>query len=376
MHLNVLLVDDDARDLESYLRDFPAIFKANGIDVTLHTASTFPQAIDLIKSTHIRYDLILSDTFSGDIKDKNAAVISMVQNYRTGRFCPLVVFSASAKPEELETGIFVAWADKAQPKDIETAISIMLKTGVPQLARQLHDELDRAAGSFLWEFLESNWERLWSGGSPDKGVLERLVRRRAALQIAELGPSAGSANANIAALEYYIYPPLNKTHLRLGHIVKSRTNPDDIRVILTPHCHLKIQQSQTVPRAESVLTVKTLKAQTILGAEKLKRVREAADTAQREKRVLSLITPPSGESVGLPEGRYWFLPGFLDIPHAYCDFQQVESISYVNITANYEAIAVLSAPFAESLQACFLSFYGGVGIPNVSASSLTSLYSL
>ncbi len=101
-----------------------------------------------------------ADTYRGELKNRDAAVIDMVNKYRSGRLCPLVVFSASAKPAELTLGSFVVWADKSETEGIESAIRTMLKTGIPQVVRHLHDELDRLAGSYLWEFLEANWDRL------------------------------------------------------------------------------------------------------------------------------------------------------------------------------------------------------------------------
>jgi hypothetical protein len=374
MNLNVLLVEDALQDLKAYCRDFPSVFQGSGINVTLHPVDNFDQALNLVKATHIRYDLILSDTYRGEQKNRDAAVIEMVENYRKGRFCPLIVFSASAKPDALVLGAFVSWADKSVNGDIESAIKKMLATGIPQLARSLHDELDQSAGGFLWKFLEVNWDKLWPGGTPDVAVLERLVRRRAALQLSEIGGNAGTPEpvTSIAGLEYYIYPPLHSGRFRLGHIIKHKTSAADIRVVITPHCHLTIQQQQTEPRAKHVLTVKTTNANIVLGSEKIANAKALLET-KRDNKLKTWATPPSGEPVGLPEGRFWFLPAFLEIPHSYADFQQIESLAYSDLAANFTPLATLTPPFAESLQSCFLAYYAGVGIPNIRPESIRSL---
>ena len=95
--------------------------------------------------------------------------------------------------------------------------------------------------------------------------------------------------------------------------------------------------------------------------------------AERDKRLKSWATPPSGEQVGKPEGRFWFLPKFLQIPHSYCDFQQIETVPYANLAANFTPVASLTPPFAESFQSCFLAYYAGVGIPNIRPESIRSL---
>src|SRR4051812_6478726 len=130
MKLNVLLVDDDPGDLLTYLRDFPEVFRSCGVDATFYPTESFDEALRQVESSHIRYDLILSDTFRGDQKNRDAAVIAMVQRYRAGRFCPLVVFSASGRPDALVIGAFVAWADKSARGEIESTIRKILATGI------------------------------------------------------------------------------------------------------------------------------------------------------------------------------------------------------------------------------------------------------
>jgi hypothetical protein len=375
MRLQVLLVEDEPVDMAAYLRDLPRVFVECGHEADFHSAETFERAAALIDDRSRRFDLILSDTYRGPLAQHDAAVIDMVNKYRGSRFCPLVVFSASAKPAELRDGAFVVWAEKAVPQGIENAIRQLLRTGIPQIARLLHDELDRLAGSYLWEFLEANWSRLESGGHIEENALTRLIRRRAALQLAEInfterGPQPVS---EVNGLEVYMYPPLNSQHFSLGEVVRKKADPSDIRVILTPHCYLVIQPGQEAPRADFVVTVKTVPVARVLGV-KLQNARAGARPALLSK-IRTWITPPSHEQVGKPEGRFWYLPQFLDIPHLYCDFLQVESLPYNQLENEYDELAVLSPPFAESLQACYGAFHGWVGIPNVRPDSVAGSFS-
>ena len=72
-------------------------------------------------------------------------------------------------------------------EDIVGKMEELIATGIPEIARKLHDELDCAAGSYLWGFLEDNWGALQDNlSAPD--ILERLVRRRASIQIGRLDP--------------------------------------------------------------------------------------------------------------------------------------------------------------------------------------------
>jgi len=265
------------------------------------------------------------------------------------------------------------WADKAEPAGIEKAIRRMLTTGVPQLARDLHDELDRNAGSYLWEFLELNWEKLEQGGHVNEDILRRLIRRRAALQLAEKDFTEAGAQpvSDVNGPEFYVYPPIHVSQFSLGQVIRKKADHSDIRVVLTPHCYLTVQHGQSAPRAEFVITVKTVQAKGLLGT-KLDAARGVPDPT-RDKKLRTWATPPSGQEVGKPEGRYWYLPHFLDIPHLYCDFLQVASIQFASLRDDFDSLAVLSSPYAESLQACYGAFHGSVGIPRVRPASIVGL---
>src|SRR5579875_3120516 len=95
MKLQVLLVEDDPGDMEAFKRDFPPVFHEFGHEVDLHTAESFETAATLVDERSRRFDLILSDTYRGEQKKHDEAVLDMVSKYRGDRFRPLLVFSAS-----------------------------------------------------------------------------------------------------------------------------------------------------------------------------------------------------------------------------------------------------------------------------------------
>src|SRR6266852_8940856 len=156
MELQVLVVEDDQNDLKQFMGTFPQVFEKVGAPVTLHGCASFDEAKRLTADPLRRYDLIISDTYSGPTKNADAKVLTLVKAYRNTKFCPLVVYSSGVKPTALGESPFVIWADKGKAGDIERAISSILKTGIPQIASKLHHELEDSAASFLWPFLEKN----------------------------------------------------------------------------------------------------------------------------------------------------------------------------------------------------------------------------
>ncbi|MCK4789001.1 MAG: hypothetical protein KAV87_34995 [Desulfobacteraceae bacterium] len=372
--LQVLLVEDESDDLRQYVRDFPSVFSSRQVEADIHPCGSFDDAFARISNPLYRYDLIVSDTYNGPPRNQDAQVIRMVDNYQGTRFCPLVIYSSSVKPHELEETAFIVWADKGKSGDIERAINQLLDTNIPQLARKLHNELERSAGSYLWEFLEKRWDDL-IGEKVDAAVLERLIRRRAALQIGRLNPLVEGTQEleEVRASEFYIYPSISEDS-RLGEIIKS-VEDETFRVVLTPHCHLRIQPDETAPRAEHVLTVKAFPAkETILNAyKKPDGTQKNPWQGNKAEKLQRRIQSPAG-SMGM-DGRYWFMPGFLDIPDSYCDLLQLESIAYQEIsdTGKFKRVAAIDAPFAEALQSCFTGFYLRVGIPNLNSDDFKHL---
>ena len=374
MRLEVLLVEDTQEDLEKYQRDLPAVFRAEGLDVTLHPVGAFDEALERVRDPHRRYDLIVSDTYRGPAtKGGDAAVLTMIDEYRERRFCPLVVFSASAKPAALKESPFVLWADKTPTGDLEKKVRTMLRTGIPQAARALHDDLDREAGSYLWEFLDRHWRELEDGGFATAPQIARLVRRRAAFQLAEVVMSTGGAQrvAEVHGHECYLYPPIEAQY-SLGQIVRHKANRD-IRVVVTPHCYLTIQPNQDTPRAEFVRLIKTVPVDHVFPPEAIKKLQEAEEPKRGKTLGNWTRSPVRDPAARRPEDRYWYLPAFLEIPHLYCDFLQVDSIPYSGLVRDFESIAVLAPPFAESLQACWTAFDSAVGLPTFAPASVESV---
>ena len=362
MRLQVLLVEDNADDLAQFSRDLPDFFASLNHPADIHPMDSFDDALEAARNPLTRYDLVISDTYRGDHQDQDAAVLQMIQEYRNGIFCPLIVMSSGVRPADFQVTPFVRWAGKDTADDLNNQIREMLKIGIPQTARKLHDDLDNVAGKFLWGFIDTNWKDLEASAANDQRLIDRIVRRRAAIALSDLIPSEYAALDSRYGLEYYVYPALDHDYYSLGDILRHNRTETDFRVILTPHCHLFLQPNQTTPKADHILTVRTVSASAVLGQ---KTSNAKADTQEDKDKKLARWARSPAQTGKKPAGRHWYLPKFLDIPHLFCDFLQVESVPFVELKANYRRIATLLPPYAEAFQECFSSFYGSVGVPKI-----------
>jgi len=367
--LHVLLVEDDKENLKLLQQSLPA--DLDGYRLVWEPCDDFEKAKELVAIR--RYDVVVTDIYrdredhAKGIDSADEKAVDIVNVLRASRFCPIIAFTDGSAPTTFKIGPFVRFADKSKGNDeILTQLRELLDTGIPGIARNLHEELDRSSGSYLWDFLESNWEQLGLVGAFEPAVLERFVRRRAALQLGRLDPASAVPKEleSVHGLEYYIYPPVSD-ELRLGEIIRNKTD-QTIRLILTPHCHLTVQHGDDTPRADHVLTVKTFGAEETIAASvtapKEPWSGNADEKADKLRRRTKLV---DAERLGKLSGRYCFLPAFLDIPDLYCDLLQIESLPLQTLESDFERLATLDAPFAEALQSCFARFYSRVGLPEL-----------
>jgi CheY-like chemotaxis protein len=370
MILRVLLVEDDPENLQLLMDTLPST--VSGQQLQYDPCGSFEEAMERLDTQ--RYDLVLTDIYrdrkgakSGDVTKEDAAAEELIRAMRQKRFCAFVFFSSSSLPETLKPGPFTRYADKSSPenKAIVAELEGLLATGLPQMSRRLHEELDRSTGSYIWDFVEEKWDRLKEYVAEKPKLLERIVRRRAAIQLGRLD-SAATEHVEVAEIEgaeFYICPPISGEDYRLGEIVRNKKD-EGYRVILTPHCHLTRQKKGELPRAEFVLTAKTENASAMIA----KHGKGNKDLGRLRRHI------QSPADLGKPTGRYWFLPGFLDMPDLYCDLLQLESVPLDTLENEFESVAVLDTPFAEALQSSFNAVYSVVGLPNLNTESFSHLF--
>jgi CheY-like chemotaxis protein len=364
--LNILLIDDDEESLSLLSDSLPR--EIEGIEIRWEPCGTFDEAFRRIAER--RYDVVVSDIYrdrkkkepvTGDPQGK-----SVLEEIRERRFCPVLLFTDGIFPDQPKEGPFVKLADKSPGNaQIVAKLQELIQTGIPELAHKLHDELDSASGSYLWEFLDANWPALELDGLTQPGILDRLIHRRAAVQLGRLEASTDGLIERpiVEGAEFYLRPQIVQ-EFRLGQILEQ---DGKYRVVLTPHCHLVVQPGQAAPRADYILTAKTEEAKSLFEKMPLKGNPEQKLDALRRR-----IQSPTG--FGKPQGRYWFLPGFLNMPHLYVDFLQLESIKIERALDEWDSFAVLDMPFAEALQSCFVGFYSAVGLPILDPHRFSDIY--
>ena len=377
--LEIYVIDDDAdtiRQLEDLLPK-----EIDGCQIRWGFEKDFQRALNRIE--YHRYDLVVCDIYLDEASQNKVpasgtiAARPIVREIRKRRFCPIVLFTSGTAPDNLVSDPFIKLVDKADVEATDKlvgSIRELMETGIPVMARRMHDDLDNFAGSYMWGLLTERWDEVTEFTRGKLTPLERVVRQRAAFQLARLDPASQDPAeiTSASGADYYIYPPVSNS-FRLGQIVKRNDN-GEIYVILTPHCFLTTQPDQDLPRADYILCAATVRAKYILEQESWPKLRTKNRERKIEKKLNKVSRIPAAD-LGRPRDRYCFLPAFLDIPDLYCDIMNVKSIAYNELVSDFESIAVLTSPFAEALQAQFGRHHSTVGLPPLASEDLSLLRS-
>jgi CheY-like chemotaxis protein len=355
----ILLIEDDPETLALFEKTLPK--ERGGRRLDWEFAESFQRGLERARIG--RYDVVATDVYrdrdnvaKGPLTGNDREAIEIVEELKRLRFTPIVVFSDSVAPPSLTLGPFLRFADKSTGNEhLLSEIDSILETGVPEAARHLHDVIDLLGAQYLWGLLESRWAEIEAAGLGRAEALRSVLSRRAATVFGRLDVEAGVERDVVNPSDYYLYPRIAGSEFRLGDIVRSASS---WFVVLTPHCHLAIQPGKNEPRVESALLASCVSPSGLYEGSWGSTESRREETVRRRT-----MSPPAGLS-GVA-GRHWFLPPFLDIPALYADFMDLQPVSLMVLKSDFDHVATLDMPFAEAMQACFLRFYGAIGVPNL-----------
>ena len=128
-------------------------------------------------------------------------------------------------------------------------------------------------------------------------------------------------------------------------------------VVLTPSCDLEHGKANYVQLAECLQLDDHADVAAWRAGEGNSNERKAA-----ENRVAQIFRQQTGGQLD----RWLFLPQALDIPDLVVDMQKLRSVPHEEVD-DFERIASLDSPFAESAINRYNRYYGRVGTPDIDA---------
>jgi CheY-like chemotaxis protein len=372
----LLLVDDepdDCREAKEFIEG--EVTEDTGKRFHVSTLNNFNEALSALEKHY--YDILILDVHVGPVnlsQDEGVAEegIRVLDAIKSKQFIPIIFYTKlPIAVKELATGApIIQIVEKAMGVEaLMTAITDILKTGVPAVNRAMIHHLQEKQRDYMWDFAARNQaELVGSSGSTD---LAYLLARRLALslsgpdmrRLAESlgGSSCGTGESGLAhPMRYYIMPPIEEDPLA-GDIYKykNKGNPR-YAVLLTPSCDFVGRNGKQ--KAQKVLFARC----NPLTFQKEFRDWKKTGYPEGDKRA-SLKELLSDHRRKSQSGRFHCLPGALSLPDLIVDFQQLFMLPRRNLNdlSKMERLASLDSPFAESLLAKFAQYFGRLGTPDL-----------
>jgi len=352
MSYKFLIIEDDQLQIqalsEALTDSFPGCIIAE---------SDFAQSVEMLKD--IRPDAVILDQSEAGIDvDASAPAHDFVWNHN---FCPLVIHSAYDDVH----GPAVHPFRRYERKGVGSVDRVMahLTKFAEQIGgvRQLRQEIDSRIAASLRQVSPLVWNE--AAGADRSDMLRRITRRRIA---ASLDSSAN--DANIKAIEQFIYPPLEPT-LLTGDILRRRDGAIDsagsYRVVLTPSCDMVVGGNRKPVDEVLVALCVPVNDQEILRRHSLQP--NAAPKKIGEK----LCGEISTDMLVLPKLHGAWPTLVVDLKRLeLMERSKVGLVDVAGAETDFVRVASMDSPFRERVAWRFVATCGRPGLPDLDRDSL------
>ncbi|MEE1096096.1 MAG: response regulator [Paludibacteraceae bacterium] len=357
--IKILYVDDDIENFND-LKDVLNGKTINGYEITIDSETYFEHAVE--KS--LEYNLIILDLFKGNAMsggvDKGSAIYDSI---RSSIFVPIIFYSANpASVAHLRSQV-VGVTNKLD--DIESLLSEierLTKHNLPLLKGKVHAFIEDEFKKYFWGTIQPK-NNIFKPEADDLSLGYMLLRNMADTlsrdNIRQLLGDDTIKEDKVHPMEFYIYPTDTTTEYQTGEIIKNKET-DEIFVILTPSCDF-IKRGTSERKVDHILLLKT-----ILLTETKEYKKYNKDKDKYTESLKQFINSSKGD-------RYFFLPQTPFIENRVIDFQNKEIVSYEQLCANFERIAKLDNPYAQSMSATYTRYYNRIGFPDIDCDYILGL---
>ena len=357
--LRILYVDDDIENFND-LKDVLSGKTVNGYIITIDSELSFEQAVEKSKNYH----LVILDLFKGNAMaggtDKGSNVFNDICS---SIFVPIIFYSANpASVVQLRSQV-VGVANKLDDiLSLMSEIERLTKHNLPLLKEGVHDFIENEFKKYFWDTIHQE-KVMFSPESNDFSLGYMILRNIADTlsrdNIRQILGDDSIKEDKVHPMEFYIYPIDTTKEFQTGEILRHKED-DNLYVVLTPSCDF-IKRADGKRKVDYVLLLKT---NLLTETEEYKKYQK-----NKEKYVDSFkqfINSGKGD-------RYFFLPQTPFIENRIIDFQRKEIVSYEELLNNFERIAKLDNPFAQSMAATYSRYYNRIGFPDIDSEYILSI---
>lgn len=358
-NIKILYVDDDIENFTD-LKDLLEGKNINGCAISIDSETSFENTVKRSSD----YNLVILDLFKGNAMsggiDKGSEIFD---NIRTAIFVPIIFYSANPSSVAQLRSQVVGVAYKLDGMDsLVSEIERLTKHNLPLLKEDIHLFVEEEFKKYFWDTIHQQ-NAIFKPESDDFSLGYMLLRNIADTlsrnNIRQLLGDSTIKEDKVHPMEFYIYPTDNTREFQTGEILRHKEN-NNIYVVLTPSCDFIIRADHK-RKVDYVLLLKTrLLTDTIEYSKYQNNKEKYADSLKR------LINSDKGD-------RYFFLPQTPFIENRIIDFQNKEVVSYEELVNNFERIAKLDNPYAQSMAATYSRYYNRIGFPDIDSEYILNL---
>lgn len=356
-HLNILYVEDDAGN-QKELKEILTGKVINGYDLTIDCESSFENAIDRSEGYHI----VILDLYEGDATKGGHEMGSKIfDEIKTKLFVPLIFYSGNITGVKDLRSQVIGIASKGDNISVlEAEIERLTKHNIPFLKENVHTYIDNEFKNYFWTVVQAQNDK-FTPESDDFSLGYMLLRNFAdSLSKENIKRIIGDNTIDptkVHPMEFYIYPTNPSKEFENGEIIRNKEN-NELSVILTPSCDfIERYNKKGINEGRSVKHVLLIRTKLLTEFQEFKDYQQSQNKENTNK-LEKLLN--SGKS-----DRYFFLPQVPFIQNRVIDFQCNTSVTYDELSQNYERIAKLDAPFAQSMTSSFIRYYNRIGFPDI-----------
>ena len=356
--LNLLIVEDDERQIKLYKDAIEEFNSRSDIRIESKTSSNLEEGLKQIRNNDFDAAIIDLRLGSGDMEGKGKEIIREIKsNLR------LPVFVLTGYPGDLEEdlkkeNIFYRVYKQTEKDTLEVLreISSIYKTGITNIMGR-KGIIDSTLQKVFWENFAETMD-YWITQIEDGKKVEKVLSRHILAHLSEsLKLTEEGEFEKCHPAEVYIMPPIKKDYFT-GDILKN-INSGEYFLILTPACDMVLRKQKsgegwvTYRNADEIILAKLVE---FTGVEEISRYIENPSNTKKGE-VEKYIRNTKKE-------KYHYLPSFGSrIQGFLVDFQDINRIKPEELSI-YERVASVDEPFLKDIIARFTSYYARQGSPD------------
>lgn len=354
--LRILYIDDDATHRED-LKDLLSDEIVNGFTIKMDCEESFEKAVEHSE----RFHLVILDLYKGDPKNDNDMGSGVFEKLKESFFIPIVFYSGNTKNVVALKSQVVGVATKGDGgiEELKSEIERLTKHNLPFLKNRVHGYIEQEFRKYFWDVIQKE-NNIFIPNADDYSLGYMLLRNFAdSLSKENIKCIIGDNTINhekVHPMEFYLYPINPSNEYENGEIIRNKKS-DDIYVIITPSCDFIERFKKGISEGRSVDNVLLIKTVLLTDQKEFKDYQQNQNKDNKQK-LGKLIN--SGKS-----DRYFFLPQAPFIENRVIDFQLNTTVSYDVLQKDFERIAKLDSPFAQSMTASFIRYYNRIGFPDI-----------